>query len=230
MHVDHSFKKHPLGGIYRRLMHHKHMKHSLALFTFAALSLLAIGCYASKPEKDLSPAIVEVPAGMQTAVVGAGCFWCVEAFFESLEGVNEVVSGYAGGSEASPSYYQVARGETSHAEVVQIIYDPEVISYRKLIDFFWTTHDATRSDGVWPDFGPQYRSILLYQNETEQATIAASRKAYEAQTGKSIATDIKALETFYPAESYHQNYAENNPNDRYVRGVLNPKLKKLGLK
>ncbi|WPJ93997.1 peptide-methionine (S)-S-oxide reductase MsrA [Coraliomargarita algicola] len=206
------------------------MKHTLSLFTIAALSLLAIGCYASKTEKDLHPASVEVPKGMQTAVVGAGCFWCVEAFFESLEGVNEVVSGYAGGSEASPSYYQVARGETSHAEVVQIIYDPEVIPYRKLIDFFWTTHDATRSNGVWPDFGSQYRSILLYQNEAEREAIASSRQAYESKTGNKVATEIKALNTFYPAESYHQNYAENNPNDRYVVGVLNPKLKKLGLK
>ncbi|MDQ8195857.1 peptide-methionine (S)-S-oxide reductase MsrA [Coraliomargarita sp. SDUM461004] len=205
------------------------MKHTLLLSTIAALSLLAIGCYASKSEKDVRPASVKVPEGMRTAVVGAGCFWCVEAFYESLEGVNEVVSGYAGGSEDSPTYYQVARGETSHAEVVQVIYDPEVISYRKLIDFFWTTHDATRSDGVWPDFGLQYRSILLYQNNAEREAIASSRKAYESNTGNKIATEIKALDTFYPAEGYHQNYAENNPHDSYVRSVLQPKLKKLGL-
>ncbi|MGZ0656931.1 peptide-methionine (S)-S-oxide reductase MsrA [Coraliomargarita sp. W4R72] len=206
------------------------MNRPLPFFFFAALSLFAIGCYASKPTKDNSPAVVKVPAGMSTTVLGAGCFWCVEAFYERLDGVEEVVSGYAGGDEANPSYYQVARGETSHAEAVQIIYDPEVISYRKLIDFFWTTHDATRSDGVWPDFGPQYRSILLYQNKTERDVIEASRKAYESKTAQKVATDIKALDIFYPAEAYHQNYAENNPSDRYVRGVLHPKLKKLGLK
>lgn len=205
------------------------MKHSIYLYTIAALSIFSFGCFAQKSSKDTTPAVVKVPKGMSTAVLGAGCFWCVEAFFESLEGVNEVVSGYAGGTETNPTYYQVARGETSHAEVVQVIYNPEVISYRELVDFFWTTHDATRSDGVWPDFGPQYRSILLYQNEAEQATIKASRKTYESQTGQTIATDIKALDTFYPAEAYHQNYAENNPKDRYVSGVLQPKLKKLGI-
>lgn len=166
---------------------------------------------------------------MATAVLGAGCFWCVEVFYESLDGVQEVVSGYAGGEEVNPTYKQVAMGRTSHAEVVQVIYNPSLISYRELIDFFWTTHDATRSDGVWPDFGPQYRSILLYQNEAERNAIMASQKAYEKQTGNTIATEIKALETFYPAEEYHQDYAQRNPNDRYVRGVLNPKLKKLNL-
>jgi len=205
------------------------MKHPIALLTLATLALIASGCSAQKSTKDLAPASFEVPEGMQTAVLGAGCFWCVEAFYEQLDGVLEVVSGYAGGAEANPTYYQVAHGETSHAEVVKIIYDPEVIPYHELIDFFWTTHDATRSDGVAPDFGPQYRSILLYQNEAERAAIEASRQAYESRTGKKVATDIKALDTFYPAATYHQNYAENNPNDRYIRGVLNPKLKKLGL-
>ena len=192
----------------------------------AALSLFTLSCTA----KDTIPASVEIPEGMQTAVVGAGCFWCVEVFFEKQEGVHEAVSGYAGGSEPNPKYEAVARGRTSHAEVVKVIYDPEVVSYRDLIDFFWETHDATRSDGVWPDFGSHYRSILLYADDAEKAAIEASRQAYEVETGKNIATDIKALDTFYPAETYHQDYAEKNPNDRYVRSVLNPKLEKLGLR
>lgn len=205
---------------------HYHIQMKLSLrYLIPALSLFSLSCSA----KDTTPATVEVPEGMQTAVVGAGCFWCVEVFYERLDGVLEAVSGYAGGEKVNPTYYEVARGQTSHVEVVQVIYDPEIVSYRELIDFFWTTHDATRGDGVWPDFGPQYRSILLYLNEEEKAAIEASREAYEAETGKSIATDIKALDTFYPAETYHQDYAAKNPNDRYVRGVLNPKLKKLGL-
>lgn len=199
------------------------------LISLTALTLFATGCAAQKSLEDLTPAPVDLPSGMQTAVLGAGCFWCVEAFFERLDGVHEVVSGYAGGVEKQPTYKQVAMGQTSHAEVVQVIYDPEVVTHRKLIDFFWTTHDATRSDGVWPDFGSQYRSILLYQNETEKTTIAASRQSYETKTGKTIATEIKPLDLFYPAEAYHQDYAEKNPNDRYIRGVLQPKLKKLGL-
>lgn len=178
----------------------------------------------------MTPASVEVPTGMETAVLGAGCFWCVEVFYEKLDGVEEAVSGYAGGEIVNPTYSQVARGATKHVEVVQVIYDPSVISFRELIDFFWTTHDATRGDGVWPDFGPQYRSILFYENEAERAAIEASRQSYEASSGKTVATDIKALDAFYPAETYHQDYAEKNPNDRYVRGVLNPKLEKLGLK
>jgi len=205
------------------------MKHSITLITVAALSLFTSGCSAQKSTEELAPANVEVPEGLQTAVVGAGCFWCVEAFYEKLDGVEEAISGYAGGMEPDPKYKEVAMGKTSHAEVVQVIYDPAVITYRELVDFFWTTHDATRSDGVWPDFGQQYRSTLLYQNEAERADIEASRKAYESKSGNTIATDIKALHIFYPAETYHQDYAEKNPNDRYIRGVLNPKLKKLGL-
>ena len=199
------------------------------LLTILTLSIITNGCFGQKSPEDLVPASVEIPEGIQTAVVGAGCFWCVEAFFEKLDGVSEAVSGYAGGVEADPTYKQVAMGRTTHAEVVQVIYDPNIISYRELIDFFWTTHDATRSDGVWPDFGSQYRSILLYQSEAELAVIEASREAYQADTGNTVATDIKSLDTFYPAEEYHQDYAKRNPKDRYVRGVLNPKLKKLGL-
>ncbi len=205
------------------------MKIRLPLTVVAILSLLAGGCFAERSPEDLTPAQVEVPEGMQTAVLGAGCFWCMEAFYEGLDGVHEVVSGYASGEQPNPSYDQVARGETRHAEVVEIIYDPKAIPYRDLIDFFWTTHDATRSDGVWPDFGPQYRSILLYKNEDQNAAIEASRQAYEAETGQTIATEIKQLDTFYPAETYHQDYARKNPNDRYVCNVLNPKLEKLGL-
>jgi len=224
----------PRAGIFNDLMYLPFMKRklpaTLASLALISLSLFASACTAQPTAEAQAPASVEVPAGMATAVVGAGCFWCVEVFYEKLEGVHEAVSGYAGGEELDPTYQQVSMGRTSHVEVVQVIYDPAVITYRELIDFFWTTHDATRSDGVWPDFGPHYRSILLYQTEAEQSAIKASLKAYEAETGKTIATDIKALDIFYPAETYHQDYAEKNPNDRYVRGVLNPKLKKLGLK
>ena len=197
----------------------------------AALALLFSACSMQESVKDkYAPTTARISENMQTIVLGAGCFWCVEAFFEHLDGVEDAISGYAGGKEPSPTYQQISRGLTTHAEVVKIVYDPDLISYRKLIDFFWTTHDATRSDGVWPDFGPQYRSILLYQNDKEKAAIEESLKAYESQTGKKIATEIKHLDRFYPAETYHQDYAKNNPSDRYVRGVLNPKLKKLDLR
>ena len=225
------FLQHPaasLGGRNRRPSDCRHGA-SPSVIALYLLSLFASSCFAQRTSEETAPAVVEPAEGMHTTVLGAGCFWCVESIFEELEGVHEVVSGYAGGREENPSYNQVAAGKTSHAETVKIIYDPQVIRYRELIDFFWTTHDPTRSDGVWPDYGPQYRSILLYQNEEEKATIEASRQAYESVTGKTIATEIQPLGIFYPAETYHQDYAAKNPNDRYVRGVLNPKLKKLGL-
>ena len=205
------------------------MKHSFHLITITLFSLFISACSAQRAAEDEAPATIEVPANMQTAVLAAGCFWCVESFYEHLDGVHDAISGYAGGSELNPTYYQVAGGKTSHAEAVQVIYDSAIISYRELVDFFWTTHDATRSDGVWPDFGPQYRSIFFYQNEEEKATIEASRKKYETATDKTVATEIESLDIFYPAETYHQDYAKKNPNDRYVQGVLNPKLNKLGL-
>lgn len=195
------------------------------------IALLSSACTAEQSVEDQRvQAAINIPEATKTAVVGAGCFWCVEAFYENLDGVHDAISGYAGGTEESPTYEQVARGQTSHAEVIKIVYDPKSISYRELIDFFWTTHDATRSDGVWPDFGSQYRSILLYSGDEERAIIEASRGQYESETGKTVATEIKALDTFYIAETYHQDYAAKCPSDRYIQGVLNPKLKKLGLK
>ncbi|MGJ8640434.1 MAG: peptide-methionine (S)-S-oxide reductase MsrA [Opitutaceae bacterium] len=199
--------------------------------SIAVIAFFFTACSVQETVEDKNaPPTIKTPKNMKSAVLGAGCFWCVESFYEHLDGVYNAVSGYAGGTEEYPTYKQVSHGLTSHAEVVKVIYNPKVISYRELVDFFWTTHDVTRSDGVAPDFGPHYRSILLFENEEEKAAIEASRLEYESKTGKTIATEIKALNTFYVAESYHQDYAANNPSDRYVQGVLNPKLKKLGFK
>ena len=197
--------------------------------TLVAAMLLATGCSTQHLAEDLRPATNERSPDMSEAVLGAGCFWCLEAAYEEIDGVHEAISGYAGGSEAAPTYNKVSRGQTTHAEVIKVVYNPNVVTYRELIDFFWSTHDASRSDGVWPDFGPQYRSILLYKNDAESTVIQASKTAQEAIAGQLIATEIKAFDIFYPAENYHQNYADKNPNDRYVRGILEPKMKKLGL-
>ena len=191
--------------------------------------LLATGCSTQNLAEDLLPATNELPPDMSEAVLGAGCFWCLEAAYEEIDGVHEAISGYAGGSEPAPKYNEVSMGQTTHAEVIKVVYNPNVVTYRELIDFFWSTHDASRSDGVWPDFGPQYRSILLYKNDAESTVIQASKTAQESIAGQLIATEIKAFDIFYPAENYHQNYADKNPNDRYVRGILEPKMKKLGL-
>ncbi|CAN5717399.1 hypothetical protein BH20VER1_BH20VER1_13400 [soil metagenome] len=169
-------------------------------------------------------------AATETAVFGAGCFWCVEAFFEQQPGVTNVVSGYAGGSEANPNYKQVSAGATSHAEVVQVEFDPAVTSYEKLVEFFWRTHDSTDGRGVAPDFGKQYRSIILYRTPEQKTVAEKSKAAQAAKLAKPVATEIAALDKFYPAEDYHQDYARKNPRDGYVVGVAVPKLKKLGLK
>jgi peptide-methionine (S)-S-oxide reductase len=169
-------------------------------------------------------------AETETAVFGAGCFWCVEAFYEQQPGVKNVVSGYAGGSEVNPNYKPVSAGQTGHAEVVQVEFAPAVTSYQKLLEFFWTTHDPTDGRGVAPDFGKQYRSLILYRTPEQKAAAEKSKAAQSAKLGKPIATEIAPLDKFYPAEEYHQDYVRRNPKDGYVVGVAVPKLKKLGLK
>ena len=174
--------------------------------------------------------VASLAAQTETAVFGAGCFWCVEAFYEQQPGVKNVVSGYAGGKEANPNYEQVSAGRTGHAEVVEVEFDPAVTSYEKLLEFFWTTHDPTDGRGVAPDFGKQYRSIILSRTPEQQAAAEKSKAALAAKLGKPVATEIAGLDQFYPAEEYHQDYVRRNPKDRYVVGVAIPKLKKLRLK
>lgn len=174
---------------------------------------------------------VAVTAGeAKKATVGAGCFWCVEAVYEQLPGVLNVVSGYAGGPEKRPTYEQVSRGLTGHAEVVQITFDPDKTSYRELIDYFWKTHDVTDGSGVWPDFGPQYRSIILAHDDEQLKVAKESRHAARENFDKPIATQIVKLEKFYVAEDYHQDYVRLNPRQSYVRNIAFKKLDKLGLK
>ena len=169
-------------------------------------------------------------AETQKATVGAGCFWCVEAVYEQLPGVSDVVSGYAGGSEKNPTYKQVSSGRTSHAEVVQITFDPEVTSYRELIDYFWKTHDVTDPRGVWPDFGRQYRSIILAHDDEQLEVARMSRGEERRNHEKPVITEIVKLEHFYKAEEYHQDFVRRNPRHPYVQNIAFKKLDKLGLK
>jgi len=182
---------------------------------FLLLSLLAVG---------LSHA-AETPAKTQKVVVGAGCFWCVELIFEHVPGVVGVVSGYAGGSEKNPTYKQVGSGATGHAEAVEIEFDPAKVSYEALLTTFWASHDPTVKNGVAPDFGPQYRSIILYKTEAEKQAALKSKAELQKKLGKPITTEISALTVFYPAEDYHQDYVKKNPNNGYVRNVSKPRQK-----
>ncbi len=166
----------------------------------------------------------------EKATLGGGCFWCIEAVFERLDGVQSVVAGYAGGSKLNPTYKEVCAGTTGHAEVAQITYDPSKISYKQLLDVFWEAHDPTTLNRQGADVGTQYRSVIFYQNE-QQKQIAEKSKAEAQKDFKSaMVTEIKPLSIFYEAENYHQDYYNNNPNAPYCTFVIRPKLEKLKLK
>ena len=205
------------------------MKHIRALYILCPWLLTLVACSGQTPSNTtINSHAAELPTHLETIVVGAGCFWCVEAFYERIPGVEIVISGYAGGSSSNPTYKAVSSGRSDHVEVVQVYYDPTQVSLRKLIDFFWTTHDVSDGRGVYPDYGPQYRSLILYQDTEQKAIIEASRRAYIKQTSKQVATELKQLDIFYTAEAYHQDYAKKHPRHPYIQNILVPKLKKLG--
>lgn len=164
----------------------------------------------------------------ETATFGAGCFWCVEAVFQCLEGVQQVVSGYAGGVVKNPTYQQVCSGTTGHAEVAQISFAPQVISFDDLLYVFWRTHDPTTLNRQGADVGTQYRSAIFYHSD-EQKAIAESSKRETDASGlwpNPIVTEIAPCLDFYAAEVYHQNYYKLNPNQPYCQFVIDPKIRK----
>ena len=164
----------------------------------------------------------------EVATLGGGCFWCLDGIYRQLKGVESVVSGYAGGTKPNPSYREVCGGNTGHAEVVQITFDPSQITYRDLLDVFFTIHDPTTQDRQGGDIGPQYRSIILTHSD-EQARIARQAIADVTADGvwdDPIVTQVQPLTTFYPAETYHQDYFANNPNQPYCQVVIAPKVAK----
>lgn len=166
---------------------------------------------------------------VEKATFGAGCFWCVEAVFQRIDGVVSVVPGYAGGTTVHPTYEQVCSGKTGHAEVAQITFDPKKVSYRRLLEIFWQAHDPTTLNRQGNDVGTQYRSIILYHNEQQKRTAESSLKEAQQYFDKPIVTEIKPLTVFYPAEDYHHNYYNNNTFQPYCQFVIKPKLKKLKL-
>ncbi|MCS6824494.1 MAG: peptide-methionine (S)-S-oxide reductase MsrA [Cytophagaceae bacterium] len=168
------------------------------------------------------------PTSVDTATLGAGCFWCVEAIFQNLKGVINVTSGYAGGSVKNPTYKEVCSGLTGHAEVVQILFDSAVISYKDLLEVFWLTHDPTTPNRQGNDVGTQYRSVIFYHTQ-QQKQVAEELKQklnQEKVFHAPIVTEISPYSGFYKAESYHQNYYNNNPNQPYCIYVIQPKLEK----
>lgn len=164
----------------------------------------------------------------ETITLGSGCFWCTEAIFERVDGVIDVVSGYAGGLEPNPSYDLISTGTTRYAEVTQLTYDPQIVSFEMLLKIFWETHDPTTLNRQGADVGPQYRSVIFYHNQ-EQKEISERLKTElnQAEIWKNpVVTEITPVSNFYKAENYHQDFYENNPSNSYCNFVITPKVKK----
>lgn len=166
---------------------------------------------------------------VEYAVLAGGCFWCVEAVYERIEGVVSAVSGYTGGTVADPSYEQVTTGKTGHAEAVKIAFNPEVISYNEILSIFWKSHDPTSLNKQGADVGTQYRSAIFYADEEQRRIAAESLAKAQESFSRQIVTEITPLDEFYDAEEYHQDYFAKNPYAGYCRVVIAPKLEKLGL-
>ena len=165
---------------------------------------------------------------VETATLGGGCFWCLEAVYEQLQGVERVVSGYAGGRVPEPTYEQVCSGATGHAEVVQVTFDPTVLSYREVLEVFFSIHDPTTKDRQGPDVGSQYRSVIFWHSGAQRATAEQLLKELEADRlfPAPLVTEVQPLPEFWPAEPYHQGYYRRNPGQGYCQAVVAPKLAK----
>jgi peptide-methionine (S)-S-oxide reductase len=170
----------------------------------------------------------QVENGREVATLGGGCFWCLEAVYDELQGVERVVSGYAGGHVTNPTYQQICGGRTGHAEVVQVTFDPEQVSFRDILLVFFQIHDPTTLNRQGADVGPQYRSIILYHNDAQKqvAEEVIAELTAERVWEKPIVTQVEPFEVFYPAEEYHQDYYKNNTYQPYCQVVIAPKLAK----
>lgn len=192
------------------------VKLAAANFLIVLLSTV-LACAQSKP---MNAKLTE------TATLGGGCFWCTEAIYQMLPGVKSATSGYAGGTKENPTYEEVCSGSTGHAEVIQVEYDPKVISFEKILETFWEAHDPTTLNRQGADKGTQYRSIILYQTEAQRLAAEKSKAEAQKRFTSPIVTEIVPLKKFYKAEGYHQEYFQNNRNQPYCRAVIQPKVDK----
>ena len=189
-------------------------KSARVFILFATLALGCAVCFAEAMNDEI-------------AVVGGGCFWCVEAVYQGQPGIKSVVSGYAAGKNPNPTYEEVCTGQSGHAEVVKISYDPSVVSYGKILELFWDAHDPTTLNRQGADRGTQYRSIIIAQNQDQRALAEKSKAEAQARFRDPIVTEIVDATEFFPAEGYHQDFTARNPNHPYVQAVIVPKLEKL---
>ncbi|QNK77508.1 peptide-methionine (S)-S-oxide reductase MsrA [Winogradskyella undariae] len=179
---------------------------------------------------DAEPVTVPLKDGKAKAYFASGCFWCVEAIFESVKGVEESISGYSGGFTKNPTYAASNTGKTGHAEAVEIIYDPEIISFKELVDVYFGSQIPTQVNGQGPDHGSQYRSIIFYQNNEQKKIIEDKKAALAKELDAVIAAEVYPFQKFWVAEDYHQNYERLHPNQGYIQGVSIPRLNKFKAK
>lgn len=198
-----------------------------------SFTALTVSCEAKSTQVNTTKPVIQTamevnPNDLDTATFGAGCFWCVEALFVELKGVHKVVSGYSGGKTENPDYKSICTGTTGHAEVIQITYDPNVISFKELLEVFWQTHDPTTLNRQGNDVGTQYRSVVFYHSEAQKQEAEFYKQKLIASQAfeKPIVTEISAFTKFYPAEDYHQSYFELNGTQPYCVYVIKPKVEK----
>jgi len=215
-----------MNGLQEKII--SNMKNLLILISFV---LTLLGCEANKKsEKKKIPLMSnESKPNFETAIIGGGCFWCTEAVFEKIKGVKEVISGYAGGKILNPTYKQICTGTTGHAEVIKIIYDPKDISFKEILELFGDAHDPTTLNRQGADEGTQYRSTIMFLNDSQQKTALEWKSKLSEKLVDPVVTEIVKAPVFYDAEEYHQDYYRKNPNQGYCNFVIRPKLKKLNL-
>ena len=215
------------------------MKNPL-LYLAALFTLLSLASCQPKEQTGTPPSNTKlkaniadkegIPEGYKVITVGGGCYWCVEAIFQQIEGVRSVTSGFMGGHIDNPTYEQVCSKQSGHIEVIRVVYNPEVISTGDILAWFWAAHDPTTKDRQGGDAGPQYASVIFYENEEDKAIAEASKENAQAEFTKPIVTEIRKAETFYLAPDYHQDYYFQNKNQGYCQYVIKPKLEKLKLR
>ena len=209
------------------------MKKVIPVFIIALLFSCQNTAQVSSKQQDVinaDPVVVALKDGKARAYFASGCFWCVEAIYESVEGVEEAISGYSGGHTKNPTYQSSNTGRTGHAEAVEVIYDPNVVSFSTLVDVYFASQDPTQVNGQGPDRGSQYRSIIFYQDDTQKKIILEKKAALAKALNAKIAAEVYPFQKFWIAEDYHQNYERLHPNQSYIRNVSIPRLKRFQAK
>ena len=209
------------------------MKKLIPLFIIALLFSCQNSAQVNKEQNaviNAKPVEVPMKNGKAKAYFSSGCFWCVEAIYESVKGVDEVINGYSGGHTSNPTYEASNTGRTGHAEAVEVIYDPQVISFSTLVDVYFASQNPTQVNGQGPDNGSQYRSIIFYQNDDQKQIILKKKEVLSKILNKEVAAELHPFQKFWKAEDYHQNYEKLHPENRYVQGVSVPRLNRFKAK